>query len=120
MYKINHNLSKIQKREFRTRKKLFGVVDQPRVCVHRTNQHIYVQIIDDDAGKTLATSSDYDLRKVKNPVTKTQKAQLVAADLSLKLKALKISKAVFDRGGYRYHGRVKAVAETLRENGINI
>ena len=120
MYKINHNLSKIQKRELRTRKKLFGVADQPRVCVHRTNKHIYVQIIDDNAGQTLLTGSDHNLEKGKKSVTKTQKAQMVAIDLSSKLKTLKISKAVFDRGGYRYHGRVKAVAETLRENGINI
>lgn len=120
MHKVNHNFTQAQRRKLRTRKKLFGAADQPRVSVRRTNQHIYVQIIDDRAGKTLATSNDLDLEKSEQPVTKTEKAKLVASDLSSKLKSLKISKAVFDRGGYRYHGRVKAVAEVLRENGINI
>lgn len=120
MYKINHNLTKVQRRKLRTRKKLHGLVDQPRVSVHRTNKHIFIQAIDDQAGKTLAAIGDQGLKLDPKNVNKTEKAKLVAVNLATQLKSKNIQKAIFDRGSYRYHGRVKAVAETLRENGISI
>jgi len=118
MHKIRHNLSIVRKRQLRTRKKLFGTAVKPRICVFRSNKHLVVQAIDDASGQTIAGSSDMKFEKLKK--TKLQKAQDVAIKLSELLKKSKIASAIFDRGAYKYHGRVKAVAESLRSNGIKI
>lgn len=120
MHKIKHNLTLTDRRKKRTRKKLFGLVTKPRVSVFRSNQHIFAQAIDDSSGKTLAFVSDLQLAKGNAKQTKTDKAKLVAVKLASVLKDKKIVAAIFDRGAYRYHGRVKAIAESLRENGIKI
>lgn len=120
MHKVNHNQSLFIKRQLRTRKKLFGTAIKPRICVHRSNQHLRVQAIDDALGKTLAASSDVGKSAKAEGKTKTERAQLVASELATQLKTKNITSAVFDRGAYRYHGRVKAVADSLRESGMNI
>lgn len=98
----------------RVRKTIFGNIDRPRVAVFRSGQHIYAQIIDDNAGKTLVAESDL---KVKEG-TKKEKAMKVGESLAQKAIKAKISKVVFDRGGFAYHGRVASLAEGLRKGGL--
>lgn len=109
-----------QLRSRRTRAKLQGTADRPRVTVFRSNQYIWVQAIDDVSGKTLTAASDKALRAKKGAQPKTVTATLVGAEIAKGLKALKVEKAIFDRGHYRYHGRVAAVAASLREEGIQV
>lgn len=119
MPKIKHNLTLKQKRKLRVRSKLFGTALRPRLSVLRSNKHIALQVIDDEVGKTLISASDFG-KKAKVSGTKTEKVTQVSADLAKQLKTKKINKLVFDRSYYKYHGRVKAVAEALREAGIEI
>ncbi len=119
MPKIKHNKSLKEKRRQRVRSKLFGSSVRPRLSVFRSNMHIALQVIDDEVGKTLASSSDLG-KKNKIAGTKMEKAVKVAQNLIKALKTKKVKKLVFDRAHYKYHGRVKAVAETLREEGIQI
>lgn len=100
----------------RVREKISGSADRPRICVFRSNKNIEVQAIDDVKGYTLASSSSKEL-KLDNG-SNIEAAKAVGSDLAKKLKALKIKTAVFDRGGYIYHGRVQALAEAVREGGI--
>ncbi len=90
----------------------------PRLSVFRSNNEIYVQLIDDLQGRTLASASSRDKDIAAQKVTKTEKSKLVGASIARKAKELGIEKAVFDRGGNLYHGRVKAVAESAREGGL--
>lgn len=119
MPKVRHTHTTSQKRAMRVRAKLFGTAVRPRVSVYRSNRFIYVQAIDDAAAKVVAQTSDVRTSHKKG-VTKTNSASTVAAELANKLKKQKISTVIFDRGPYKYHGRVKAVAESLRENGITV
>ena len=98
----------------RVRKTIFGNMDRPRVAVFKSGQHIYAQIIDDKTGKTLAADSDL---KVKSG-TKKERAEKVGENLAAKATKAKITKVVFDRGGFMYHGRVAALAEGLRKGGL--
>ncbi len=102
-------------RKNRVRAKISGTAERPRVAVFRSNTHISVQLIDDIAWKTLAAASDLKLSK---EGTKTEMAKKVWADLAKKASDLKIDTVVFDRGWFAYHGRVKALAEALREGGL--
>jgi large subunit ribosomal protein L18 len=123
MAKINHNLSLAEKRKRRVRAKLHGTASRPRLVVHRTNKYTYLQVIDDVANKTLVAASDMEQRrasKKSDNLTKTQTAQEAAGKLVELLKKSKIKAVVFDRGSYRYHGRVKAVAEEVRNLGIKV
>jgi len=104
------------KRHKRIRSKLAGSKDQPRLSIFRSNQHIYLQLIDDQQGKTLASASDLSVKK--KGLTKIQIAKEVGNILAKGISSQGIKKIVFDRSGYKYHGRVKAVAETLREKGL--
>lgn len=106
-----------EKRTMAVRSKISGTADRPRLNVFRSNEHIYAQVIDDKKNETLAAASDLG-KSYKG--TKTNKAQQIAKDLLKQLKKKEITKLAFDRGPYRYHGRVKAVAEVLREEGIKI
>lgn len=107
------------KRARRVRSKMSGTSAQPRISVYRSNKHIQIQVIDDEQGKTLTAVSD--LGKSKSIAgTKTERTVVVAKDLAKAMKRAKITKAAFDRGANKYHGRVKAVAETLREEGIEV
>lgn len=103
------------RRKNRIRAKISGTSTRPRLAVFRSNSNIYVQLIDDVAGKTLAAASDL---KLKKEGTKTEMATKVGAEMASKVTALKISEIVFDRGGFAYHGRVQALAEALRANGL--
>jgi large subunit ribosomal protein L18 len=119
-------------RKKRIRAKVVGTRLSPRLSVFRSNKHIYAQLIDDGAGKTLVSASDRDMANKKNKTqraqkkteksenknSKIEKAGLVGESLAKKAKAKKIKKVVFDRGGYKYHGRVKALAEGAREGGL--
>jgi large subunit ribosomal protein L18 len=105
------------KRRRRVRAKVRGSAERPRVSVFRSNRGIFAQLIDDDAGRTLAAVNwtEGELRSLK-PLEQAKKAGEL---LGQRAKAAGIETAVFDRGGYRYHGRVKALAEGAREAGLN-
>lgn len=103
------------RRKNRIRAKISGTATRPRLAVFRSNAHISLQLIDDDKRVTLASASDL---KIDKSGTKTDMAIKVAEDMAGKVKDLKIEEIVFDRGGFAYHGRVKAVAEALRSNGL--
>lgn len=98
----------------RVRKNIFGSQDRPRVSVFKSGAHIYAQIIDDNQGKTLVAESDL---KVKEG-TKKEKAMKVGETLAAKAAKAKITKVVFDRGGFAYHGRIASLAEGLRKGGL--
>lgn len=114
---IKHNQTLAEKRKLRVRAHMMGTAERPRLTVFRSNEHISLQVIDDEAGKTLVSASDLG-KKVAG--TKTERAAKVTAELVKGLKKAKIEKLQFDRGSYKYHGRVKAVAEALRAEGINV
>ena len=103
-------------RHKRVRKNISGTSEMPRLNVFRSNTQIYAQIINDETGTTLASSSSVQL-KIKNGGN-IEGAKLVGADIAKKAKEANISKFVFDRGGYQYHGRVGALADAARENGL--
>lgn len=112
-------LTKVDRRkriQLRIRKKITGTAARPRISVFRSNTQIYAQIIDDVAGKTLVSSSSLELKGVKEP--KAAIATKVGKALAEKAVAAGIADVVFDRGGYLYHGRVKALAEGAREGGL--
>ena len=115
--KISRNEAR-KARHQRIRNKMFGTSDTPRLCVFRSNKNISAQIIDDTKKITLisAASNDNDL-KIENGGS-IEAAKLVGAAIAKKASKAKIKKVVFDRGGYLYHGRVKALAEAARENGL--
>jgi len=101
------------RRHRRVRAKVKGTADIPRLCVFRSIKHIYAQLIDDDKGKTLISADDTGLKGTKVEIAK-EVGKLIAQKASEK----KIEKVVFDRGGYKYHGRVKSLAEGAREAGL--
>jgi len=109
-------------RHLRIRKKASGSLGAPRLAVFRSNEHIYTQIIDDKDAKTLAFASDLKLRKEKTKIDEKEKktdiAKLVGLEIAKKGVAKKIKKVTFDRAGYKYHGRVKALAQGAREGGL--
>tara|TARA_B100002019_G_C21156188_1_gene540845 strand:+ start:234 stop:611 length:378 start_codon:yes stop_codon:yes gene_type:complete len=118
-------LNKRKIRHIRVRKKISGTSEYPRLSVFRSNKFIYAQIIDDEANKTIVSCSskdkDVSSDKTENKSGLTQKsfdAYKVGLIISKKCKKSGITKVVFDRGGYKYHGRVKALAEGARENGL--
>lgn len=115
---MNTKLVRRQKIRFRIRKKVAGTATKPRLSVFRSNTDIYVQLIDDDAGKTLASASsrDKDIKAQKG--TKVEKSKLVGQAIARKAQELGITQVVFDRGGNLYHGRVKSVADGAREGGL--
>ena len=103
-------------RHTRVRNKIAGTSEVPRLNVFRSNNNIFAQIIDDEKQTTLVSSSSVEL-KINNGGN-VEGAKLVGADIAKKAKKAKITKVVFDRGGYLYHGRVEALAEAGRENGL--
>ena len=106
------------RRHERVRKTISGTKEMPRLSVYRSNKAIYAQVIDDQAGKTLVSSSTLEL-KIKNGGN-VEAAAKVGKDIATKCKKVKINKVVFDRGGFLYHGRVAALAEAAREAGLEI
>jgi len=105
---------KLKKRQLRVRSKIEGSSKKPRLSVFRSNIHIYAQLIDDMSNVTLGTTSDADIKKGSN----IEKATQVGNQIAEVAKKLKITEVIFDRGGYRYHGRIKALADGAREGGL--
>jgi len=108
-----------QKIRFGIRKKVSGTNQKPRLSVFRSNSDIYVQLIDDNDGKTLASASSKDKDIAAQKATKVEKSKLVGQAIARKASELGLKDVVFDRGGNLYHGRVKAVADGAREGGLN-
>ncbi len=109
-------------RHRRVRAKIIGTKERPRVAVFKSNKYIYAQVINDETSKTLASVSNYGGKKTKAK-TKDKKAEAaskVGEALAEKMKKAGITEAVFDRGGFKFHGRVKAVADGLKKGGIKI
>ena len=110
---------KVEKRakiKRRIRKNVFGTSERPRLSVFRSNKQIYAQIIDDTNGVTLAASSSYNNKAAKG--SKSEVASIVGKELAEKAKKAGVESVVFDRNGYQYHGRVKALADGAREGGL--
>ena len=110
-----NNVARLR-RHVRVRKNISGTKECPRLNVFRSNNGIYAQVIDDETGKTLASSSNLEL-KIKNGGN-IEAAKKVGKDIAEKCLKLKIKKVVFDRGGFNYHGRVAALADAAREAGL--
>jgi len=108
------------RRHSRLRAKVEGTPSRPRLCVFRSLSNIYAQVIDDEAGKTLvsASTSDEEIKKQLDGKTKVEAAKLVGKMVAERAKTAGVNMVVFDRGGYKYHGRVAALAEAAREAGL--
>jgi large subunit ribosomal protein L18 len=115
---MNTKVLRREKIKFRVRKKVSGTTARPRLSVFRSNNDIYVQLIDDKAGSTLASASSRDKDILAQKGTRVEKSKMVGAAIARKASDLGLSVVIFDRGGYLYHGRVKAVAEGAREGGL--
>ena len=115
----NRSVARIR-RHVRVRKNIAGTSERPRLSVFRSITDIYVQVIDDQAGQTLASASsiDNELRTKMEGLNKTEQAKLVGQAVADRAKSKGISTVIFDRGGFRYVGRVKALADGARENGL--
>jgi large subunit ribosomal protein L18 len=107
-----------ERRHLRLRKKVAGTAERPRLAVFRSLSHIYAQVIDDTAGRTLAAASDLETDMKTATGTKTEVAKRVGTLVAERAKTAGVSRVVFDRGGFQYHGRVKALADAAREAGL--
>ncbi|HSR49066.1 MAG TPA: 50S ribosomal protein L18 [Anaerolineales bacterium] len=119
MGKKTRREARLRRRE-RVRQKISGTAERPRLNVFRSLEQISVQLIDDGAGQTVASASslESDVRSQLQGKTKTEQAKAVGALIAERARAKGIRQVVFDRGGYRYHGRVRALAESARESGL--
>lgn len=113
------NVRLIKARRKRVRRNMMGTSDKPRLSVFRSNMYIYAQLIDDQNSKTLSAMSDKKLPKESAIKTKIEKAAIVGEQIASHAKKQKITKVIFDRGNYKYHGRVKALADAARKGGLN-
>lgn len=109
-----------QVRHVRVRRRIAGTTSRPRLCVFRSLNHIHAQVVDDSSGQTLAAMSTLDaqVRSKVDGMAKVKRAEIVGVALAEKVLEKGIRQVVFDRGGYRYHGRVKALAEGARQAGL--
>lgn len=109
-----------KRRQARLRKKVFGTAERPRLAVFRSHQHIYVQIINDEQGHTLASAStmEPEVRQQGSYFGNSDAARIIGERIAKKAQEKGIAKVVFDRGGNKYHGRVAALAEAAREHGL--
>ena len=117
--KVNREKAR-QARHFRVRKKVFGTSERPRLNIFRSENHIYAQIIDDNAGKTIISASSVD-KELKGKVKRgcnIEAAKIVGGLVAQRAVEKGVNTVVFDRGGYLYHGRVKALADSAREKGL--
>ncbi len=119
MAKDSRRVARLRRHE-RVRAKIKGTADIPRLNVFRSPNHIYAQVIDDIRGHTLvaASSLDAEIKSEVNGKTKTGKSELVGALLGKRAKSRGIKQVIFDRGGFKYHGRVKALADAARKEGL--
>lgn len=115
-----NTISRTTRRKKRVSTNIHGTDARPRVSIYRSSKYIYAQVINDDAHNTIATESSLTLSKKDAKGTKSENAKQIGVSLAGKLKELKVSAVVFDRSAYAYNGRVKAVAEGLREGGIQV
>ncbi|MGQ9585435.1 MAG: 50S ribosomal protein L18 [Anaerolineae bacterium] len=117
---MSREIDKRQARHRRVRKRVFGTPERPRMSVYRSLSHIYAQVVDDTQGVTLVSAStiDSEVRPKAQGLSKSEQARLVGQKVAERAMAKGITQVVFDRGGYRYHGRVKALAEASREAGL--
>jgi large subunit ribosomal protein L18 len=104
----------------RIRKKVTGTADRPRLCVHFSGKHVYAQVVDDDSGKTLiaAASTQKDVLGKNKSASNRATAEMIGKAIAERARAKKIDNVVFDRGGFIYHGKVKALADAAREGGL--
>ncbi len=109
-----------QRRHTRVREKVKGTVSRPRLCVFRSLSHIYAQVIDDTLGQTLVSAStlDSEVESTADGQNKTARSGMVGSLVARRALSQGIKQVVFDRGGYKYHGRVKALAEAARQGGL--
>ena len=117
MSKLSHTESR-RRIHRRIRKKVAGTAARPRLAVHYTNQHIYAQVIDDTAGRTLCAASTLD-KEVEKPAANVAAARLVGGLIARRAIEASIGAVVFDRGGHLYHGKIKALADAAREGGLD-
>ena len=115
---MNSKVIARRKIRYRIRKKISGSAQKPRLSIYRSNRDIYVQLIDDANGVTLASASSKQADIAAQKVNKVEKSKMVGSAIAKKLVELGIKDVVFDRSGYIYHGRIKAVAEGAREGGL--
>jgi large subunit ribosomal protein L18 len=106
------------RRHARVRARVEGSAERPRLCVFRSLKHLYATVIDDRDGRTIACASTLELREAKQPTGNIAAAKQVGTTIAARLKEKGMEKVVFDRGGYLYHGRVKAVADAARAAGL--
>jgi len=114
-----HKVDARKRRHFRVRKKVRGTAARPRLSVFRSNKHIYAQVIDDVSGRTLASASTSE-KGLSGSGATVDAAKAVGQRLGERAKAAGITTAVFDRGGFKYHGRVAAVADGARDAGLEL
>jgi len=117
---IKNKVEARERRHRRVRKNIFGTAQRPRLSVFRSNKHIYAQLIDDTTGKTLTTTSslDQEYRQQNKKGSNSQAAATIGAALAKRAVSLNIREVVFDRNGYLYHGRIKALADAARQAGL--
>lgn len=108
------------RRHNRVRRRVSGTAERPRLSVYRSNVHIYAQVIDDSVGRTLAAASTVEkaLAEQVSEVAKIEQAKAVGKALAERAKAAGVTKVVYDRGGFKYHGRIQALADAARESGL--
>ncbi len=118
---MKKNLNSRLKRKLSIRKKIFGTTERPRLSVFKSSKNIYVQIIDDEKGVTLVSASGIDksISSMSHELNKMQIAQEVGRSIAAKAKERGIKKVAFDRNGFLYHGRIKALADTARQEGLD-
>ena len=119
MYHVKLRKNNREKRKLKIRSKIFGTSESPRLTVFKSNKYIYAQIIDDDNGITLVESSSLKLDDKKNK-KKIEESLEVGKDIAKKALEKNIKRVVFDRNGYKYHGRVRALADGAREGGLKL
>ena len=117
--KVDRNLKRME-RHYKIRNKIAGTPERPRLNIYRSAKHIYAQVIDDATGVTLVSAStqDKELQDKVAELTKSDAAKLVGQTVGQRAKEKGINTVVFDRGGYLYHGRVKVLADSARESGL--
>lgn len=113
---INHKTSSATKRKMRVRNHMVGTAERPRLSIYRSNRYTSIQAINDQLGVTVAAGSDYKATKG----TKTERAQEVATNVAELLKKTGIKAVILDRGPYRYHGRIRAIADAVRAAGVEV
>ncbi|MGA8264348.1 MAG: 50S ribosomal protein L18 [Ignavibacteriaceae bacterium] len=118
---INRNRNSRLRSKIKIRKKISGTAERPRLTIYRSLSNVYAQLIDDTTGKTLVSASSLNkevVEEIKNAKGKIAKSKVVGSFLAKKAVEQNISSVVFDRNGYRYHGRIQAIAEGAREGGL--